>query len=190
MLEDINKHEIFGKVISFISVIEFQKRGLPHAHILIILDPKDKIRTTDDYDRVISAEIPDKEKHQYAYETVVKHHFHGPCGMKINQNASCMENKSCSKNYPRNFQKNTTEDENGYPKYRRRDNGSFVMKGKHRLDNRWVVPYNLFLATKYDSHINVEICSTVKAVKYLYKYVYKGHDKIIYAIQSDDIKGN
>ena len=32
------------------------------------------------------------------------------------------------------------------------------------------------MTLKYNAHINVEICSTVMAVKYLYKYVYKGHD--------------
>ncbi len=36
--------------------------------------------------------------------------------------------------------------------------------------------YNLHLATKYHVHINVEICSSIFAVKYLYKYVYKGPD--------------
>ena len=43
--------------------------------------------------------------------------------------------------------------------------------------SRWVVPYNPFLVTKYNCHINTEIVSTVKAVKYLYKYVYKGPDR-------------
>lgn len=28
-------------------------------------------------------------------------------------------------------------------------------------------------------HINVEICSGIRAVKYLYKYIYKGHDKVV-----------
>ena len=29
---------------------------------------------------------------------------------------------------------------------------------------------------KYQSHINLEACMSVKSVKYLFKYVYKGHD--------------
>ena len=45
------------------------------------------------------------------------------------------------------------------------------------LDNRWVVPYNAWLSLKYNCHINVELTVSVAAVKYLYKYVYKGHDK-------------
>ncbi|KAG5521131.1 hypothetical protein RHGRI_033625 [Rhododendron griersonianum] len=34
----------------------------------------------------------------------------------------------------------------------------------------------------FNCHINVEVCSTIKAVKYLYKYIYKGHDKVIYRL--------
>ena len=58
------------------------------------------------------------------------------------------------------------------PKYRRRDDGTSVKVRGKDLDNRWVVPYNAYLLTKFDCHINVEICSTIKAVKYLYKYTY------------------
>lgn len=49
---------VLGKVIGRIHVIEFQKRGLPHAHMLLCLDDADKIRTPDDIDRVVWAEIP------------------------------------------------------------------------------------------------------------------------------------
>ena len=52
------------------------------------------------------------------------------------------------------------------------------------MDNRWVIPYNLHLLATFDCHINVEICSTIKAVKYLYKYVYKGHDRVSFKVAS------
>jgi hypothetical protein len=45
LLHDLIKKSVFGRVIGYIYVIEFQKRGLPHAHILLILDEKDKPRT-------------------------------------------------------------------------------------------------------------------------------------------------
>src|SRR5438045_612709 len=35
---------------------------------------------------------------------------------------------------------------------------------------------------KYNAHINVEICSSILSIKYLYKYVYKGHDRAIIAL--------
>ena len=44
------------------------------------------------------------------------------------------------------------------------------------MDNSWVVPYNPYLTLKYNAHINLELCSTVKSVKYLYKYIYKGYN--------------
>jgi hypothetical protein len=30
---------------------------------------------------------------------------------------------------------------------------------------------------RYNCHINVEICSSIEAVKYIHKYIYKGHDR-------------
>jgi hypothetical protein len=58
---------------------------------------------------------------------------------------------------------------------------------KIKLDNRWVVPYNPYLTTKYNCHINVEICSSITAIKYLFKYVYKGHDRATVEIINDEI---
>jgi hypothetical protein len=57
--DDVLKGGVFGRVIGGIHVIEFQKRGLPHAHILLILHPEDKPRTVHDYDRMVWAQIPD-----------------------------------------------------------------------------------------------------------------------------------
>jgi hypothetical protein len=51
------------------------------------------------------------------------------------------------------------------------------------FDNRWVVPYNPYLTMRYQCHINVEVCSSITFVKYLYKYVYKGHDRALAVVQ-------
>ncbi|XP_028097227.1 uncharacterized protein LOC114297068 [Camellia sinensis] len=60
--DDIIKHQIFGKVIAYVYVIEFQKRGLPHMHLLLILAPGQKPLSPDTYDSIVSAELPDKKK--------------------------------------------------------------------------------------------------------------------------------
>ena len=84
------------------------------------------------------------------------------------------------------FQTITTTTKDGYLLYRRRDNSRTVEVAGMKLDNRWVVPYNPYLLLKFNTHINVEICSTVSAVKYFYKYVYKGHDQAMIQFQSGD----
>jgi len=50
------------------------------------------------------------------------------------------------------------------------------------LDNRWVVPHNVYLSTKYDAHINIEVYNNIHAIKYLFKYIYKRHDCAIVEI--------
>ena len=101
--------------------------------------------------------------------------IHGPCG-ELRVGSVCMVDGRCSKKYPRNFAEETMIGENGYPLYRKRDNNEQVLKGNVTLDNRWVVPYNPYLSAKFNAHINVEICTGITVVKYLYKYVYKGMD--------------
>ncbi|KAK7267465.1 hypothetical protein RIF29_20139 [Crotalaria pallida] len=38
MMEDFKKGHVFGEVVAGMYTVEFQKRGLPHAHILLWLD--------------------------------------------------------------------------------------------------------------------------------------------------------
>ena len=71
--------------------------------------------------------------------------------------------------------------DDGYPIYRRRNDGRTVEVRGHVYDNRSVVPYNPYLSKRYNAHINVEVCSSVRAFKYLYKYVYKGGDRVTVA---------
>ena len=43
--ELVIKRDVLGKCIAYTYVIEFQKRGLPHMHLLLFLDENDKINT-------------------------------------------------------------------------------------------------------------------------------------------------
>ena len=85
-----------------------------------------------------------------------------------------MQNGNCSKYFPKSFQSSTTIDDEGYPKYKRRNNGLFVMKKEIQLDNKFVVPYNPRLLMRYQLHVNVEYCNKSNSIKYLFKYVNKG----------------
>jgi hypothetical protein len=38
----------------------------------------------------------------------------------------------------------------------------------------------------FNCHINVEIATSIQSVKYLYKYIYKGHDRAPISVQSED----
>ena len=178
LLRDVVTLGVLGRVAAFTWVIEFQKRGLPHMHLLVILDPAWKIRSAQDVDRCVSAELPDASGGRQAElaATVLRCQVHGPCGAR-KPLAPCMEHGACAKGYPRSFQDCTELREGAYPAYRRRDDGRSALKGEQPMDNRDVVPYNPLLSRKYDAHINVEVVSSVKAVKYLYKYSYKGHDR-------------
>ncbi len=114
--------------------------------------------------------------------------IHGSYGY-LNSNLLYMIDRKCSKHYHWEFIATTITNKFGYPLYRRRYNKQIIKKRKITIDNRWIIPYNLYLYQKYNCHINIEICSSICLVKYLYKYVYKGHDHIIATIkgQYDEI---
>ncbi|KAH9691884.1 ATP-dependent DNA helicase [Citrus sinensis] len=148
--------------------IEFQKRGLPHAHILLFLHPTMKNSSADHIDKIISAEIPDLNVDPDGYNAVNKFMIHGPCG-KHNSHSPCMMQDKCTKHFPKKFNDQTTVDTNGFPVYKRRNTGIHVEKKGVFLDNRYVVPYHRNLIVKFDAHINVEICNYSRSVKYLFK---------------------
>ncbi|XP_072081071.1 uncharacterized protein [Arachis hypogaea] len=177
LIKDIRANKIFGKVSEVVYTIEFQKRGLPHAHILLFLHKDDKYPIAKDIDRIISAEIPDKKTDADYFEAVKKHMMHGPCGL-VKKDSPCMEDGKCIRHFPKRFIDNSTVDDEGYPIYRRREDGRTIKKSSIDLDNRYVVPHNRLLLMRYGAHINVEWCNQSRSMKYLFKYVNKGHDLV------------
>ena len=165
-------------------VIEFQKRGLPHAHILLWLEEYAKCKTGTQIDDIISAEIPCPTNDPDGFKVVTDYMLHGPCGKDVKYAACNIEGK-CSKHFPKSFYPETTIDGDGYPVYRRRDNKVNVVKGKFTFNNRYVVPYNRYLLLKYQAHINVEWCNRSRAIKYLFKYLNKGPDRATIVIEEN-----
>lgn len=81
-------------------VIEFQKRGLPHAHMLIWLHPDDRPKNVDQIDKLISAEIPSEEEDPEGYNAVKNYMIHGPCGKDFSY-SPCMSNGKCTRHFPK-----------------------------------------------------------------------------------------
>lgn len=182
------KYHVFGDVRCWMYSVEWQKRGLPHAHILLWM--VEKIRP-DEIDSIICAEIPpiiDTE----LYEVVKKNMIHGPCG-EHNRESPCMIENKCSKRYPRALLADTITGNDGYPHYRRRsveDNGRTItlqVKNKNVVvNNSWIVPYSPLLSKTFKAHCNVEYCNSVKSIKYVCKYVTKGSDMAVFGIATTD----
>ena len=165
-------------VLSHVFSIEFQKRGLPHAQIIVTLHPNDKLVCPDAIDKYISTEIPSSEN-LILQKLVIKHMLHGPHTDK----SACFDKKKlCIKEFPK-FCDCTIFKKDKYPEYKRRnnisDNHIYDFKRSNKIilvDNSMVVPYNSFLSFKYKCHINIECYASVQNIKYIFDYIHKGGD--------------
>ncbi|KAI9128702.1 hypothetical protein K1719_000185 [Acacia pycnantha] len=166
LMRTLKDDKIFGSVKAKVYTIEFQKRGLLHAHIILWLVDIEKITTPFDVDKLISAEIPDQDTNPELYDLVGSFMVHGPCGRSA-RSAPCMKDGKCSKYFPKKYNACTMLDENGYPTYRRRDDGRMVSRKGVHLDNRFVVPYNPKLLKLFSAHLNIEKTNQTRAVKFL-----------------------
>ncbi len=74
MMESL-KTGLLGEKIYHMYVVEFQKRGLPHAHLALRVTPQPQ--TTDQIDDIVSAEIPPESSNpdDQRYHKLVQHHM-------------------------------------------------------------------------------------------------------------------
>ncbi|KAH1069644.1 hypothetical protein GYH30_007009, partial [Glycine max] len=166
-------------------ISKFQKRGLPHVHLFLFLHPDNKYPSSDEIDQIISVEIPSQQDDPELYSLVKNHMVHGPCG-SLNPGSPCMKKGKCSRFYPKMFQPHTVLDADGFPVYRRRNNGNAIEKNGVIVDNRYIVPYNPRLLRKYQAHINIEWCNQSTSIKYLFKYINKGYDRVTAVLIDED----
>ena len=158
--------------ICIIWVIEYQKRGLPHAHIAIRVKGEQP-NNAGTLDRHISATLPvaDAWMDQMVQSTMV--HKCTPACQKSTANRGIVATQSnCKYFFPKPVQPITTLDDRGFVLYKRNDNST------------WVVPYVPAMLRRYHCHINVEVVASVTIVAYLYKYVFKGSDSATVAMRA------
>jgi len=156
-------------------VIEFQKRGKPHAHIVIRLvgSETDMPKAPAAVDALINARLPVVEKDcactacsaapkapclQVRKLAAVQKHMMHKCAKGV-----CLPKEGpqvCKRGYAKAPCAATMYDDGGYPIYRR------------GVGDEFIVPHNLDMLLKYDCHINVELCSTVC----VHKYMLSGYD--------------
>lgn len=105
--------------------------------------------------------------------------IHGPCGTDHRTDLPCWDKqkKKCNKFFPKEECPTTHIDDRGYVRFRRSyDNKTYIYYRGRRVEihDGWVVPYCAALLLKYGAHINLEIASTRRVIKYLFKYLCKG----------------
>jgi hypothetical protein len=173
LLKHIRRGDVFGydhRPVYELSVIEFQKRGLPHTHVVIRLNnvPEDNfVEERQFIDKHVFASIPpedDPELLGLVNEFML--HEHG------SHCASSNRDGSCNKRFPKPVVQTTTRDDRGIVQYRR------------RVEDANVVAYNPALLRMWDGHINVEYSGSSLIVLYLYKYIYKGPDRVSFSVNN------
>jgi len=174
LLDDLRNGAVFGrKAVYLMYVVEFQKRGLPHAHICLRVEGEQP-RTAEEIDRHIRAEIPVVDEHspphiRELHKLVKTHMIHGCYPERCfapSKNPAAGKRTSCKNGFPYDLQDTTTVDE-GRSKvlYRRRNPGDSD-----------VASYNPVLLLKYRCHINVQHAEGIRLIKYMRKYMCKVSD--------------
>ena len=184
-------HNLFGKAQYFLNVIEFQKRGLVHCHIVIKFEGLSP-EARHEVDSWIWTNLLDENiANGELREKVIKKMINQKC-VDFNPNAACTttcsktKQKFCSKHFPQPFAGTlSTNTATGRAEYKRVDNGDkATIKQRNGdgeyvetdVDNRYVVPYNPWLLMNYDCHNCVDLVTAKAVIAYLYNNCFKGKD--------------
>jgi hypothetical protein len=157
-----------GRLLYMVHSIEFQKRGVPHTHILLKFE-RDCIHP-DDIDAVVSAEMPSDSSDAELVRNLMVHNHPSPSRppSKYCQKLDDNGHRICRFGYPHALQSVTSIDCEGRPHYRRRNNG-----------DEMIVPHCLPLLRKFQCHLNFEVANTSHLFQYLFKYIHKGKTHLL-----------
>ena len=149
-------------------VIEYQERGLPHAHIVCRLEnmPENEEDLMEWIDAHISCVRP-PEPTEHSTADQIKLHDIITTKMTHKCGNYCASKRGCKSGFDKTAPcERTTLDERGYPRYKRGPN-----------DLR-IVSYNAQIVLDWDGHANVCYAASAHCLFYLFGYLYKGQKKV------------
>jgi hypothetical protein len=127
LINQIRNGEIFGTVPALIYTVKYQKRKLPHAHIIIFFAGGHAFSEPETIDNLIRAELPNRalDPDKSLTEIIKQVMVHGLC-KPLKSRAIYMKKAHAnapltySKRFPKPFINKIIINNDGYPKYRRR----------------------------------------------------------------------
>ncbi|KAE8219079.1 hypothetical protein CF319_g7160 [Tilletia indica] len=171
-----NFKRLFGKFLYIIQVIEFQKRGLPHSHIVFAVEPELPIAAID---LIVSGEVP-PETSPRLRELVLKFMVHPDTHLfnrdgSLNDRSRCQKDGKCAFGFPQPLSDHTYVDPNTHRViYRRRHEG-----------DRMIAQYCPALLLLWNGHCHIDLAMSAHTFVYMFKYISKGPDYTHYRIRPD-----
>jgi hypothetical protein len=172
--------EVRREIIYELRVIEYQHRGLPHAHIIYkfgnIPDSEQTDLCLQWIDKNLSCKLPILNEfstpRDQQYHQLVQKHMKHTCATAVN---GCLdEHGHCKKGFMDTIiQSSSSFDDRGYVQYQRRN-----------ADDLRITPHNRQILEDWDGHAYIDWCGTTYTVLYLYKYLYKGAKKVKFRLQN------
>jgi len=194
--DDASQSHSIHRVAYHMYVVEYQHRGLPHAHIvcrLTNMPPKDQpeemlswiqrhIRTvmpregenvhcyaSSMYSLQARREMVDKKMRHTCYPAKKTNSGDGEAAVEPSAHATCKDkNNICKKGFDHTVLNDNKPsfDAKGYPTY-----------GRLKLEDLNIVSYEMGMLMDANCHCNVEFCGSSYTCVYLYKYIFKGAKK-------------
>ncbi|KAF4529574.1 hypothetical protein B566_EDAN017726 [Ephemera danica] len=178
LLDVLLSKNYLGRVLTYVYVVEYQKRGLPHIHLLLTVLPEDRPTTPAQLDAVISAEFPDPVADPETFRIVAECMIHEKCQGRVVRRCHQRPDGKCSAGYPQPFAEATVVcGPEKKPVYKRTaQSPRYIPPGDTaEYDNSHVVPHNRLLLRLFASHVNVELLFG-GIHRYLFPYLFKGAD--------------
>ena len=176
------REKFCGGALYLVKVIEYQKRGLPHAHIA--MKSKNPPASIAALDSLITCQLPTDEGH--LRDLVLAHMVH-----KCTPACRDDESQACRKGCPWNFEEYTHFTERGYPCHQRKPCGGHCPNcnqgpsrhgGRTNCLNQLIVEHCAVILRMWEGHANVKYAANVNLFEYLFKYLFKGPDYAKYDV--------